>query len=295
MISRGLSAKFGVLVLAALIWVPYVLSSLLSSFSGGFQIQEEGIFAWVVLLCCSFWLVVNRQRIASDLRRSGSFFAGPSHLLAGLLACVISLATAVAMAERDILTAIVPASLFVAGVSSVLGTFIPLVLCVIYGVGVYLPAFIGAFAEVPYSQPSVGILVSVLRLLGYSAAAEGTKVVMLAGSTEVVSFYVNSMCAGSSSLSVFICLFALVTLDLGLRPGKEVGAFFVAGCLGAFAQAVLRLVVVSLAGFYFGQDLLLLAHTYAGYVIFAAYFAVFCYFYLRWARGSVIQLRKVET
>jgi exosortase/archaeosortase family protein len=98
-----------------------------------------------------------------------------------------------------------------------------------------------------------------------------------------ISLLVDAACAGSGSMSIFIALFALISLDIKL-PRKGLIYMFVFGVLGTTFQNVIRIGVIVFSGFYFGPAGVVTSHNYAGYVLFPLWFIAFVYIYFWYAK-----------
>ena len=98
-----------------------------------------------------------------------------------------------------------------------------------------------------------------------------------------ISLLVDAACSGSGSMSIFIALFALISLDIKL-PKKGLLYLFIFGILGTTFQNVVRIAVIVFSGFYFGPQGVVAAHNYAGYVLFPLWFIAFVYIYFMYAK-----------
>lgn len=280
--------KLIIVLVVALIWLPYVFAEPFNFFEMGMYYQEGGLFPWIILFFSLIWLFSKRSQLISSFEETG-YIPDISHLFPGVPSCLLSISLALVVGGPGLPRRIFPASLFIAGIFSVFGTELPLILSAVYGVGVFLPILIKTFIEIPFSLTSVKIFSSILRLFGYPIRSEGVRIYISSISGETIVTHIDSICAGSSSLTVFMALFILVTLDTGIKPSRELSAFFLAGCLGTYAQAILRLIIISLVGFYFGEKALWKAHIYTGYIIFILFFAGFIYLYMRWVKAHRTQ------
>lgn len=272
---------------STILWLPYILQAPFNLFQASTLYQEGGLFPWIILLSILVWLFTKRRLLLSKLGETEYIPEKTPHLLLGVIACLYAVAIT-PLVGSSLPRRLFPASLFSAGVFLIFGAVRPLILSFVYGVGVFLPTLIKEFAEVPYSSASAQIVTSLLRVLGYPVMSEGITVSMSTISGQPLQFYVDSICAGASSLTVFAALFVLITLDLGLKPNWRVAGFFAAGIIGTYLQAVLRLITITLTGFYLGEETLWQTHVYAGYIIFILYFTLFTILYLRWAKNQAI-------
>lgn len=281
--------KLLIALVATFIWLPYLFTAPFNLFDKRIVYQEGGLFPWIILFFCGVWLFSRRDQLLSSIGGAGYLSKNTSHRFQGIIACLLSLVLAPAVGGPSLPRRLFPVLLFVGGIFTMFGATLPMILSAIYGVGIFLPILIKTFLEIPYSVMSVRIFTSILRVLGYPVRSDGPRLYISTTSGETIRTYVDSICAGSSSLTVFMVLFVLVTLDLGLNPSWGVVAFFLAGCLGTYAQAILRLITISLIGFHFGEDALWQTHVYLGYLLFVIYFSAFIYLYLRWAKRRNVE------
>ncbi|MCX8205568.1 MAG: exosortase/archaeosortase family protein, partial [Candidatus Nezhaarchaeota archaeon] len=250
------------------------------------HLQDELLYSWVTLSACLLWLVLKRRAIARDLSGRVGVLASPGRVVLGFTLCAASLAVELAFRAQDFFYALAPASMFISGVFAALGSLVPLAVSSAYLAGVVLPDVIGRFADRPLSELAASATALALRALGVQASAHGAYLRIPTAAGGVISAYIDHVCAGSTSLSVFVCLFALITVDLQPRPSWKIAAFLAAGCLGVLAQATLRLILMGVVGASYGLAAFLTAHKYLGYALFLLYFTSFTYIYIRSARRA---------
>lgn len=130
------------------------------------------------------------------------------------------------------------------------------------------PLLISRYVGTQYSLATVLIVVSILTAFGYPITSQGQLIHIHSPTNGIDIFaFIDAACSRSVSLGVFIAIFALMIIDIML-PVKEAASLFIFGVIGTSAQNILRLLVLILAGYYYGSEALWTAHTYAGYVIF---------------------------
>ncbi len=87
-------------------------------------------------------------------------------------------------------------------------------------------------------------------------------------------------------MGVFLALFALMTLDRPL-PARRGVALFLFGVAGTWFQALLRLVILILIGYYLGRDALWTAHFWTIYLLFPLWYLTFgCIYFRQMGTGS---------
>ncbi|MEM4854728.1 MAG: glycosyltransferase [Sulfolobales archaeon] len=250
------------------------------------SLQDELLYSWVTLSACLLWLILKWRRIAYDVTSHKRITAGRARTTLGLALCASSLAAQLAFEPQDFFVAAIPASIFISGVFAALGSLVPLVISCAYVAGIALPAIIGEFADKPLSEFSASVTTITLRALGIQASAQGAYIKIPVATGGAINAYIDHVCAGSTSLSVFMCLFTLVTVDLWPKPGWKIAVFLAAGSLGTIAQATLRLIIMGVVGASYGMEAFLTAHKYLGYILFPIYFIAFTYIYVRSAHKS---------
>ena len=128
---------------------------------------------------------------------------------------------------------------------------------------------------------------SMLQLIGVSNAVHP-----VAGSTAPgltftpqnasvqVTVVITTACSGIYSLGIFASAFVAFIMTETERPSKRLWTFLGLGLLAAYAANVLRMTVIVLVGYYTDSpstDLqnMLVAHSYAGWLIFLGWIALF--------------------
>ena len=89
---------------------------------------------------------------------------------------------------------------------------------------------------------------------------------------------VNAACAGPATMGLFIALFALMMLDRPL-PARKAGCIFAFGIVGTWVQSLVRLIILLLVGYYYGEAALWTAHFWTIYVLFPLWYLIFLYVY----------------
>jgi len=95
-----------------------------------------------------------------------------------------------------------------------------------------------------------------------------------------VTVVITTACSGIYSFGIFAAAFVAFVMTEYERTSRRVWALLALGFLASYAANVFRMVVIVLVGYYTdsaGTDLqnMLLAHSYAGWIIFLAWIALF--------------------
>ncbi len=243
-------------------------------------LRETGIYAWAVLGLCLAWLFINRERLLSE--------AGPPelrHTLSGatLVASGVWLMAAIPeprYVALGVVSTLSGLSLAIYGSAGVM----PAVTTGVFAFAVAFPQVFSMYLEKQYSLTTTRILAGVLTLLGYEFVRVEQTISFTDFSGNPISVWIGAPSSGIASVTIFLSLFALMSMDYQMSWKKR-AALFIFGILGTTAQNILRLVLIVLAGYHYGIDALQTVHDYAGYFIFPLWFAIFTLVYLRVAEG----------
>lgn len=246
-------------------------------------IQSHGAYPWFVLLLCLLWIWMKRVEIRRGMQIGGS----PFFIAAGLIMLVVSLTASLHYLPSPnadygfIVFLMLLAYLGLFAIFFGEACLIPSALLGIYCFALVFPLLISRYVGTQYSLVTVLIVVSILTAFGYPITSQGQLIHIHLPTNDIDIFaFIDAACSGSVSLGVFIAIFALMMIDIML-PAKKAASLFIFGVIGTSVQNILRLVVLILAGYYYGSEALWTAHIYAGYAIFPIWYAFFAYVYLR--------------
>ncbi|MFC1993901.1 archaeosortase/exosortase family protein [Chloroflexota bacterium] len=231
-----------------------------------------------ILALCLVWLYLKRQDIWEGMKLGSTFKRVPFGL--ALIAAAVFMPTSLDFFIFQSLLA----SLGVFVVLFGRAARIPFIILVIYGVAISFPLFIEQFAEGVYARAAIVPLVWLLSIFGLPLESQGLLIYLASSSGEPIRVAVTAACAGPTTMGVFIALFALMMLDIPLPPKRAAVLFFL-GALGTWFQSFLRLIILMLAGYFWGEDALWTAHRYSIYVLFPLWYLLFAYIYFRQVRS----------
>jgi len=100
------------------------------------------------------------------------------------------------------------------------------------------------------------------------------------------SLGISTGCAGLDSLFLFIAGFVAFILVENPKMEKRIGAALIMGILTAYFANILRMVIIVLAGVYWGREAMLATHENAGTFIFLGWIALFWYLMYRFVLRS---------
>lgn len=236
-------------------------------------LQQHGVYPWFVLFLCLLWLWQKRAKISERMSTR------PPFIILGF--AMFGLALLLPSASKFIVFLLLLACIGIFTILFGAAAYIPILLLGVYGFTLVFPIVITKFAEVQYSVATVWAVVSILKGMGYQILSQGQVIKFsgLSGDGDI-SIFIDSECSGSASMAVFIAIFALMMIDVKLPAKKAIPIFFF-GVIGTTLQNILRLIILIVSGYYYGKDALWTAHSYAGYIIFPIWFALFAFVYLR--------------
>ncbi len=247
-------------------------------------LKQNGFYIWAVLGLCVVWGYMKRKEIL-DAARTGT---DSRWVLAGTILAGASLGLlyySATFVEALPLTLFAIAFVVVAQFTLFFGkaSKIPLMLLGVFGIAVVFPALLESAVAAPFPRATAVLCVSTLQLARVPVTLNGVTVTLnsLMGYNIVVN--VDTRCAGSDSLAIFLAIFALMLIDR--RPGnKAVLGLFIFGVVGAYLQNFVRLLALFTAGYYYGANALWAVHDYASYILFPVWFLGFAVVYLKYAR-----------
>ena len=247
-------------------------------------LKQNGFYIWAVLALCIVWVYVKRTEIldAAHVGTDSQWVLVGITLVGGSLGVLYY---AAAFAESLPLTLFAIAFVVVAQFSLLFGkaSKIPLMLLGVLGIAVAFPALLESALAAPFPRATAVLCVSTLQLARVPITLNGVTVTLnsLMGYNIVVN--VDTRCAGSDSLAIFLAIFALMLIDR--KPGnKAVLGLFIFGVVGTYLQNFVRLLALFTAGYYYGANALWAVHDYASYILFPVWFLAFAVIYMRYAR-----------
>ncbi|MGA8069947.1 MAG: archaeosortase/exosortase family protein [Halobacteriota archaeon] len=247
-------------------------------------LKQNGFYIWAVLGLCVVWGYMKRKEILDAARTgtdsrwvlAGTILAGAS---LGLLYYSATFVEALPLTLFAIVFVVVAQFTLFFGKASK----IPLMLLGVFGIAVVFPALLESAVAAPFPRATAVLCVSTLQLARVPVTLSGVTVTLnsLVGSNIIVD--VDTRCAGSDSLAIFLAIFALMLIDR--RPGnRAVLGLFIFGVVGAYLQNFVRLLALFTAGYYYGANALWAVHDYASYILFPLWFLGFAVVYLKYAR-----------
>lgn len=236
----------------------------------------NGMYPWAILFLCVFFLFAKRREL---LPARNSIFYSTSGILIYLLSFFMPTAAPEFEIFRLLLALTGLAFIFFGEAVS-----LPALLLCIFSFGIAFPKLVDAYIGIAYAQLSTQIAYGIGSL--FIPATQGdTTISMITLSGERLIMIINAACSGSASMSIFLVIYMLMSLDLPL-PRRKWALLLLFGVIGTSLQNILRLVILMLAGYYWGTSAVESGESFAGYIIFPLWYAVFAFVYLKQAKNA---------
>ncbi len=260
-------------ILAAASTVELDLLKSLSNLSPEY-LTLNGAYPWAVLFLCLVFLFAKRREILIG-DTSHAFAAGGAAVFTG--AFILPAFAPEFEVFRLLLAWVGLAFIFFGEAAS-----LPALLLCIYGFGIAFPKLVNACVGQQYAQATAWVVYNISKnIIPVSFGSTAISMTTLGGERLVV--IINAACSGAASMAVFLAVFALMTLDVPL-PKKNWAVMLLFGLIGTSVQNVLRLVLLLLAGYYYGHEAVQGGESAAGYIIFPLWYALFAFVYLKCAK-----------
>jgi exosortase/archaeosortase family protein len=250
-------------------------------------LKQNGFYFWAVLGLCILWTYIKRADIIEAYRGE----TDAKWLIFSLLlvsASIVLLFYVSAFAASLSLTIFAIGFVIVAQFSLFFGraSKIPLMLLGLFGVAVGFPVLLENTTAFWFPRATAvlcvslnGVTVTLTSLLGYDIVTR-----------------VDTRCAGSDSLAIFLAIFGLMVIDRKPQNKLLIG-LLIFGVIGTYLQNFVRLLMLFTAGYYYGADALWTIHDYASYLLFPVWFLGFSVIYIRYSKkpGNSAIERKTST
>lgn len=236
----------------------------------------NGAYPLAILFLCAFFLISKRKEL-SPANNSINFS------ISGIIIYIISFFMPANAPEFEIFRLLLAwvglAFVFFGEAAS-----LPALLLCILGFGIAFPKLVDATVGIAYAQFSTWIAYNIGSF--FIPIMQGDTVIsMITLSGERLVMIINEACSGSASMSVFLVIFMLMSLDLPL-PGRKWAFLLFFGIIGTFMQNIARLVLLMFVGYYFGPSAVESGESIAGYIIFPLWYALFAFVYLGCAKRN---------
>jgi exosortase/archaeosortase family protein len=241
-------------------------------------LQETGLYPYAVFGLCLGLLYSKREILRTQLSEEAS----SQNMWVGGFLIILAMIMPFSTLPFQLLTIL---TLWLGVFTAISGKIIrlPLALLAIYGFSTWFPLLLSRSGNM-FPWATTIVIVSLLKpLIPISNQGQFIYFTDIAGGDQ--SYFINAACSGSASLGVFFSLLFLMFIDAPL-PRDKAGYMFLFGLVGTTAQNLLRIVILVLAGYFFGGSALWRTHSFAGYILYPLWFALFAYIYINQARKN---------
>jgi exosortase/archaeosortase family protein len=260
-------------------------------------LKQNGFYFWAVLGLCILWTYIKRADIIEAYRGE----TDAKWLIFSLLlvsASIVLLFYVSAFAASLSLTIFAIGFVIVAQFSLFFGraSKIPLMLLGLFGVAVGFPVLLENTTAFWFPRATAVLCVSMLQSLGIPVTLNGVTVTLTSLLGYDIVTRVDTRCAGSDSLAIFLAIFGLMVIDRKPQNKLLIG-LLIFGVIGTYLQNFVRLLMLFTAGYYYGADALWTIHDYASYLLFPVWFLGFSVIYIRYSKkpGNSAIERKTST
>ena len=217
-------------------------------------LQSRGIEGWGILGLCTLSLWLKRKDILPGMQVAK---LNPLLILAG----VVLLALSILLPRPDTFLVFLMLLGWL-GIFTIIfsrAALIPFILLAIYSFSLMLPILIIRWLGEPSAIVAANMLAAITRMMGLPVTSDGLVLHFASLAGNFISVTVMPTCGGYRTISLFIVLFSLMMLDVRL-PLKIAWCIFLFGLLGSWLQNMIRLIVIVVAGYYWGSGALETTH-----------------------------------
>jgi len=259
-------------------------TSLGTMLSADWIFGEHHAAPWGMLGLCGIVLWLKRRKLWQEMKpRTNLFFVLPGvALVAG--------AIFIPSTQDFLVFQVLLASLGVFVILFGRAAKIPTVLLGIYGFVISFPLTVDRFAKLPYTMSVIKPLMWTIERLGHTIESQGQWIHFTSYTGESISALVTTACAGPVTMALFLAIFTLMMFDMPLPP-KKAGWLLLLGVAGTWVQSVVRLTIVLLIGYYWGEEAIWTAHFWTIYIMFPLWYLLFAYIYFKQTKRS-LQIRR---
>lgn len=268
-----------------LIWFIISVAIIAGGYFGSLYFQNQIFIPYefsahplVILLLCVAVGWLKRDSIQKEMNHQ-TMLAEPIYISVGLLVIFISLLMPLSTNPVFVLFKFLLTFVGLFFVFFGAAAYLPSLLLFVYGFSVSFPILLNEFFGTQYSLITTSLVAHTTGLF-YPVDFNGQTISTISSSGVQSMIYIDAECSGSASLAIFLTVFALMMIDIKPRNDRIL-PLFLFGIIGTSLQNILRLVVLLATNYHFGSDSMWLMHSYAGYILFPVWFAIFIYVYLK--------------
>ena len=137
-----------------------------------------------------------------------------------------------------------------------------------------------AWITAPIIPYIVTLTINLLNLFGIRSVSDGNVISFMSLTGSPVYLSIVSDCTGIWSLGTFTVTVIIVLSSFPKSISKKSILLIGIGYLGTFIANIIRIVVISLSGYYFGPSgMIEQVHVHIGWIVFSAWLIIFWYCY----------------
>ncbi len=126
----------------------------------------------------------------------------------------------------------------------------------------------------------VTLTIGMLNLFGIRAVSDGNVISFISLTGSPVYLSIVSDCTGVWSLGTFTITVLIVLSSFPKSISKKSILLIGIGYIGTFCANIIRILVISLSGYYFGPSgLIEQVHVHVGWIVFSLWLVIFWYYY----------------
>jgi exosortase/archaeosortase family protein len=132
----------------------------------------------------------------------------------------------------------------------------------------------------PLVPVTTGITVGLLNLIGISTTSQSNVFTFLSKSGEPIGLTIVSDCTGIMSLGTFTIAVFIVLFSFPSAFSKKGLLWIIGGYFGTYCVNILRIILISLSGYYFGPSgVIEHVHVNIGWIVFSLWMIIYWYFF----------------
>jgi exosortase len=132
----------------------------------------------------------------------------------------------------------------------------------------------------PLIPPIITLVTLILGALSINPVVDGNIISFMSQNGAPIYLAIVSDCTGIWSLGTFTIALILVLSSFPVRISIKTVLFIIIGYLGTIAANILRIITISLSGFYFGPTgIIEQVHIHIGWIFFTLWMIIFWYYY----------------
>lgn len=126
----------------------------------------------------------------------------------------------------------------------------------------------------------VTLTISLLNLFGIRSISDGNVISFISLTGSPVYLSIVSDCTGIWSLGTFTITVIIVLSSFPKSISKKSAGLIGIGYIGTFCANIIRILVISLSGYYFGPSgIIEHVHVHIGWIVFSLWLVIFWYYY----------------